>query len=290
MTAMWLGFARPRAALSARAAIDLGVRHAYDAPFAHAVSRMTYCVGITVDAGMVFASDSRTNAGADQISTYRKMHTFLGDGERFFVLLTAGNLATSQAVVSRLRRDLETNASSSLKTMRHMSEAAEHIGHLGAEQVTKHSSVSNEDFRPEATFIFGGQIKGQPARLFLIYPEGNYIRASNRTPYVQAGELKYGKPILDRIISQELPLETCARCALVSMDSTMRSNATVGPPIEIMSYSMNSQRAGQHWVLEEGDPYLRELSVGWEDSLKRAFGELPSLPAPTKGTVRLVDR
>lgn len=251
---------------------------------------MTYCVGITVEAGLVFASDSRTNAGADQISTYRKMHTFLGDGERFFVLLTAGNLATSQAVVSRLRRDLETDAATSLKSMRHISEAAEHVGQLGADQASKHSGGSNDNFRPEATFIFGGQIKGQPARLFLIYPEGNYIRASQRTPYVQAGELKYGKPILDRIITQELALETCARCALVSMDSTMRSNATVGPPIEIMSYAINSQRAGQHWVLEEGDPYLRELATGWEDSLKRAFGELPSMPKPVAGTVRLVDR
>lgn len=249
---------------------------------------MTYCVGITIDRGLVYASDSRTNAGVDQISTFSKMNCFVGNGERAFVLLSAGNLATTQAVVTRLTRDLDDGAKESLLTVKHLSAAAEYVGRVSLAQSRKAPRDRDETVNLEASFILGGQIAGRPPGLFLIYPEGNYIRASVQTPYLQVGELKYGKPILDRIISQDLSLEDAARCALVSMDSTMRSNATVGPPIELLIYEADSLGPGRHVVLEEFDEYLIALRGAWQSSLKKAFNELPKLPARSP-SVRLVD-
>jgi putative proteasome-type protease len=249
---------------------------------------MTYCVGITVDRGLVMASDSRTNAGADQISTFSKMSTFCGDGERFFALLTAGNLATTQAVVTQIQRDIDKDARVSLLKVPHLSEAAEYVGRISRTQQEKHAKPGDDSFKVNASFILGGQIAGRPPGLFLIYPEGNYIRACEHTPFLQIGELKYGKPILDRLINPEMALEDAARCVLVSMDSTMRSNATVGPPIEVLLYSADSMTAGRHLVLREDDDYLRELRLAWQDSLRRAFNGLPKLPG-SPARVRLVD-
>lgn len=248
---------------------------------------MTYCVALSVARGVVFASDSRTSAGVDQVSTYSKMHTFLGDGERMLTLLTAGNLATTQAVVRQLRRDLDGGARISLKSIEHLDEAAEYIGALSLEQQRKHGDKEDK-LDTGASFILGGEIRGQPAQIYLIYPEGNYIRASRRMPFLQIGESKYGKPILDRIVEPALPLETAARCALVSMDSTMRSNITVGPPIELLIYDMGSYSAGRRTVLDEDDDYLRQLRTAWQESLKTAFAGLPPLPA-MPAPVRLVD-
>jgi putative proteasome-type protease len=249
---------------------------------------MTYAVGITIDRGLVFASDSRTNAGVDHIAAFSKMHRFLGDGERFFVLLSAGNLATTQAVVTEVRRDLESEYRRNLKTVAHLSAAAEYIGRLNIEQRRKHAARLDDDFKPEATFLLGGQIGDRPPGLFLIYPEGNFIRASRETPYLQVGELKYGKPILDRIIAADTSLDEAALCALVSMDSTMRSNATVGPPIEILIYETGSLTAGRHIVLPEHDAYLLRLRTAWQASLRSAFNDLPRLPAE-RPQIRLVD-
>lgn len=249
---------------------------------------MTYCLAVTVEKGLVFASDSRTNAGVDQISTFSKMHRFLGDGKRFFVLLSAGNLATTQAVVTRLRRDIEKKAKRSLATVEHLSEAAEYVGAISREEQDKHSGDREDGFKPDASFILGGEIGGRPPSIFQIYPEGNFIRAAERTPFLQIGELKYGKPILDRIISPAMDLEDVARCAIVSMDSTMRSNVTVGPPIEVMIYRAGVMEAGRHIVLGEDDDYLRLLRVAWQESLRKAFNELPKLPRPSP-SVRLVD-
>lgn len=246
---------------------------------------MTYCVAIIVDKGLVFASDSRTNAGVDQISTFSKMHTFLGEGDRFFTLLSAGNLATTQSVVTQLKHDIEKEADTSLATVEHLTEAAEYVGQVSR---GKQKKISDDDFNADASFILGGQIEGRPTGIFLVYPEGNYIRASKHTPFLQVGELKYGKPILDRIVSPDLDLESVARCALVSMDSSMRSNASVGPPIEVMIYEKDSLRPSRHIVLGEDDEYLRELRVAWQESLKKAFNELPKLPA-NRPSVRLVD-
>jgi len=241
-----------------------------------------------VNKGLVLVSDSRTNAGPDQISTFSKMHAFMGDGQRFFVLLSAGNLATTQAVVTQIARDLEQNAPINLGTVAHMSEAADYVGRLSVAQQRKHGSDAADRFMPDANFILGGQIAGRPQTIQHIYPEGNSIRASRQTPFLQIGELKYGKPILDRIISADLPLEDVARCALVSMESTMQSNATVGPPIELLIYEADTMLPGCHFVLDADDEYLRLLRTAWQESLKRAFNDLPRLPS-RPASVRLVD-
>ena len=250
---------------------------------------MTYCVAITVDRGLVFASDSRTNAGVDQVSTYSKMHTLVADGDRMITLLSSGNLATTQAVTRRLRRDMENNARHNLRSVQHLAEAAEYVGEINCEQREKHRGSSDSGFNPEASFILGGQIAGREPQIFLVYPEGNHIRASAETPYLQIGEVKYGKPILDRIIRADLDLEDAARCALVSMDSTMRSNVTVGPPIELLICKRDGFGNFVRLLLPEDDDYLRELRRAWHASLQRAFEGLPRLPVPATTRMRLVD-
>ncbi|MGB5808916.1 MAG: hypothetical protein WBG86_00225, partial [Polyangiales bacterium] len=244
---------------------------------------------VRIDEGLVFVSDSRTNAGADHISTYSKMHMFYGGGERFFTILTAGNLATSRAVVGRLERDIEDQAPTNLGSVRRLSAAAEYVGRLSYEEQQKHLKVSKgQNFSVEATFILGGQIEGEPHSIHMIYPAGNHIPVSRHAPYFQIGEEKYGKPILDRIIEPGLSLEVAGRCALVSMDSTMRSNATVGPPIDLLLYSAGTQRGGSLVTFGEDDEYLRGLRHSWQNSLQEAFLDLPKLPLPS-GSVRLVD-
>ncbi|MGD8607447.1 MAG: hypothetical protein PVH21_09160 [Myxococcales bacterium] len=250
---------------------------------------MTYGVAVKVDEGLVFVSDSRTNAGVDQIRTYGKMHVFCGDGSRFFVLLSAGNLATSRAVVDRLERDLDAEAKLSLRTVQRLTEAASYIGRVSREEQRKYSKGSKaQKFSPGASFIFGGEIEGDGHSILLIYPEGNHIPVSRHAPFLQIGEEKYGKPILDRIIEPSLSLEVAARCALVSMDSTMRSNATVGPPIELLLYRAGTHRSGNQLTFGEDDDYLRLLRRAWQDSLKEAFAKLPKLPLPAPA-VRLID-
>ena len=249
---------------------------------------MTYCVAIKVGEGVVFASDSRTNAGVDQVSVYSKMHAFGDDGARTVVLLTSGNLATTQAVLRRLRTDQAEGRDRNLATARTMAEIAEYIGELSVGEQKKHKRHESEKFSAEASFIVGGQIAGEPPQIFLVYPQGNYIRASAETPYLQIGETKYGKPILDRIISETLPLELAARCALVSMDSTLRSNATVGPPIELLSYVTDTVKLPPRLVFKEDSDYLRELRVVWQDALKRSFEQLPAVPYP-RAQIKLVD-
>ena len=249
---------------------------------------MTYCLAINVDRGLVLASDSRTNAGVDQVSTYSKMHTFFGDGERMITVLSAGNLATSQAVIRQINRDLDSDAKRNLKTVATLADAADYVAAISVAEQEKYTRKSADEFKPESSFILAGQISGEAAQIYLIYPEGNYIRAARRTPYLQIGELKYGKPILDRIVDPALDLETAARCALVSMDSTMRSNLTVGPPVELLIYESGSFKPGLRYVLDEDDPYLRELRLAWHEQLKEAFARLPHLP-PRAAPMRLVD-
>jgi len=239
---------------------------------------MTYCLAIKLDAGLVFASDSRTNAGVDQISTYSKMHAWGIEGQRQFILLSAGNLATTQAVVTRLHRDVEEHASTSLATVRYMTEAAEYVGSISVEHQSRHSDASmNAGFNPEATFIIGGQIQGNKPNLFLVYPQGNYITTPETTPFLQIGEMKYGKPILDRVIHPDTSIEDAMRCALVSMDSTMRSNVTVGPPIELAVYRNDAFSINCYRKFESDDPYLLQLKTSWDASLMAAFRELPRL-------------
>lgn len=235
---------------------------------------MTYCLAIALKSGLVFLSDSRTNAGVDQVSTYSKMQTFGVDGERQFVLLSAGNLATTQAVTNQLRRDMSQGAPVSLLTVTHMSEAADYVGAVNRQQQEKNTGGGATY---EATFILGGQIAGDPPMIFLIYPAGNHITTSPDTTYLQIGEFKYGKPILDRILTPDTPLETAAMCGLVSMDSTQRSNITVGPPFELLIYTRDSLLIPPRHRLEEGNTHLRELKKCWDESLRSAFQQLPSL-------------
>lgn len=235
---------------------------------------MTYCVAISVNSGIVFCSDSRTNAGVDMASVYSKMFSFdLGD-ERQFVVLSAGNLATSQATMHQMKKDIRRNAPINLNSVTTLSEAADYLGEVSRAQMEKHET-SGPTF--EASFLLGGQIKGSEHGLALVYPAGNHIRSSVGTPYLQIGESKYGKPILDRIISQDTTLETAALCALVSMDSTMRSNLAVGPPIEVMLYTRNSFALHPYHRFEEDNDFLRDLKKAWDNRLKEAFNQLPQL-------------
>ena len=233
---------------------------------------MTYCVAISVKAGMVFCSDSRTNAGVDQISTYSKMFRFDLGPERQFVVLTAGNLATSQAAMAQLRKDIRQKAEVNLNNVSSIGEAADYLGDISRAQQEKHSGKNFQ-----ASFILGGQIKGSDHRIVLIYPEGNHITSSKDTPFLQIGESKYGKPILDRILNLDTPLDTATLCALVSMDSTMRSNLTVGPPIEVLLYEANAFQTSAYFRFEDDNNYLRELKKSWDQKLRDAFNLLPKL-------------
>ena len=237
---------------------------------------MTYCLAIAVDEGLVFASDSRTSAGADQVATYGKMHAFGVDGQRQIALLSAGNLATSQAVVARVNRDVAAQAELHMMNAPDLEVAAEYLGRIIRAQEEKHGdAVARAGFSAEATFILGGQVRSQPPRIFLVYPQGNFITTSPQTPFLQVGETKYGKAILDRIVEPSTGLEDAACCALVSIDSTMRSNATVGPPIEILAYRRDALVLEHYRCLREDDPYLLEIKRLWNEKLTEVFNALP---------------
>ncbi|MGD8415651.1 MAG: peptidase [Pseudomonadales bacterium] len=233
---------------------------------------MTYCLSIAVDAGLVFISDSRTNAGVDRVSTYSKMHRF-GVGERRFVLLSAGNLATTQGVVTLMQRHIKQGLPRSLATVTDMADAADYVGECSTIQQEKHGSASSF----EASFIIGGQVPDETPSTFLVYPQGNHITTSSETPYLQIGESKYGKPILDRIIRPGSTLDTAALCGLVSMDSTMKSNLTVGPPIELLVYERDSFSLQRHYVFRADSDYLKEINKLWDQNLREAFNRLPPI-------------
>lgn len=250
---------------------------------------MTYCLAACVDAGLVFISDSRTNAGIDHLGVHGKMHAFADLGGRFFTLLSSGNLATSQAVVARLNRDIREGAATSLATVSRMRDAADYVGEVNRELVGKYAKDDPDDkFEPTADFIFGGRISDQPHALFRIYPQGNYFSSTPLVPFLQIGEMKYGRPILDRIVQMRTSLETVALCGLVSMDSTMRSNASVGPPIEVMMYRAAAGAPPIHIVYGEDHPYLRTIRESWAVNLRQAFDALPPLTLP-EADMRLVD-
>lgn len=239
---------------------------------------MTYCVAIKVDGGLVFSSDTRTSAGVDDVRTYNKLHVFETPGERAFVLLSAGNLATTQAVLTQIRRDMDDpNAAVSFRSVRHMYDAADYVGSLSVKAQKDSSSLAGQynsstvDFR--TTLILGGQILGEEPALYLIYPEGNCIAASQETPYLQIGESKYGKPILDRIIRSHISLEEAARCALVSLDSTMKSNLTVGPPLDLAILPRGALSITHKLRLDLDTPYYAELKKAWGEQLERVFRE-----------------
>lgn len=238
---------------------------------------MTYCVAIKVNEGLVFSADTRTSAGVDDVRTYNKLHVFEFAGERVFVILSAGNLATTQAVLAQLRRDLDDpSAPVSLATVRHMFDAAEYIGGVSVKaqrETVAQMHGSTVDLR--TTLILGGQIQGEEPALYLIYPEGNCISSSPETPYLQIGESKYGKPILDRVIRSTLPIEDAARCALVSLDSTMKSNLSVGPPLDVAILPRDSLRITHTLRLDLDTPFFAQLREAWGQQLVAAFRNLP---------------
>jgi len=238
---------------------------------------MTYCLAINVNEGIVFASDSRTNAGVDYIRTATKMHRFFWAGDRIIVLLSSGNLATTQAVVNAIQRDLDDpRAKFSLLKAKHLFDIADYIGDLSQREQLHHGpAVEKSGGSSAASFILGGQVNGHDHDIYLIYPEGNYISSSNDTPYLQIGENKYGKPILDRVITMESSLNDAARCALVSLDSTMRSNISVGPPLELAMYGGGSLEEPRQISLKLASPYYKSLQKSWNEGIKRAFARLP---------------
>lgn len=238
---------------------------------------MTYCVAINVNAGLVFCSDSRTNAGVDQVSTYSKMYHFGIQGDRQLVINSAGNLATTQSVIAKIRKDIKDGADLSLATVASIHDAADYVGEISVAIQEKHAQ-HNTNVSFEASFLLGGQIGSDTPAVTLIYPQGNHITTSDQTPYLQIGESKYGKPILDRIIKPETALDTASLCALVSMDSTMRSNLTVGPPIELMVYAAGSGLM-KHSVFAADNEYLRNLTKSWDYQIVQAFLQLPPPPA-----------
>ncbi len=237
---------------------------------------MTYCVGIKAKAGLVFASDSRTNAGVDHVSTYSKMHVFERPGERLFVVLSAGNLATSQAVINTLRREFNDPAGKGLGAVGDVFEAAEHLGNVSYRLQQEHAdALERSGVSSEASFIIGGEVAGAGHEVCLVYAQGNYISATPETPYLQIGETKYGKPILDRIIAADTTLDDAARCALVSLDSTIRANISVGPPLDLAICVAGELRVSRRLSLAADSPLYVGIKLGWNEGLKRAFLELP---------------
>jgi putative proteasome-type protease len=239
---------------------------------------MTYCVAINTDQGLVFCSDSRTNGGFDNISVYSKMHTFVWPGERTFTLLSAGNLATTQSVIKRLWSDIESNAEVNLRNVANMLAASDYIASISSSVQKQHTERDAASTNFEATFIFGGQVGMDRPETMLIYPQGNYIHESDEHPFLQVGEVKYGKPILDRVIKRSTTLADSARCALVSMNSTVRSNLTVGPPIDLLIYERDRLDFGQRMTMTENDPFAKQLSEAWNQGLLLALENLPRFP------------
>ena len=236
---------------------------------------MTYCVGIKLDAGLVFLSDSRTNAGLDQFSTYRKMIVYERPGDRFMVMLSAGNLSISQSVREILQVEKLDNGSQPPITIWNATSLFDAARVLGSavrrvyEQDGPSLKAAGVDFN--ASMILGGQIKGEAMRMFLVYSAGNFIEATRETCYFQIGESKYGKPILDRVVSPSTPLDEAAKCALVSMDSTLKSNLSVGLPLDLLVYEAHTFETQQIVCVDEHNPYFQMIRGNWGQKLRDVF-------------------
>lgn len=240
---------------------------------------MTYCVAVKLKAGMVFLSDSRTNAGLDQISTFRKMIVYEKPGDRFMCLLSAGNLSISQSVREILQieqiKDPESNepitiwnAKSMFDVARVLGSAVRHVYNRDGEALKR----SGVDFN--VSMVLGGQIAGEGMRLFQIYSPGNFIEATAETPFFQIGESKYGKPVLDRVIHPDTPLDEAAKCVLVSMDSTLKSNLSVGLPMDMAVYEADALQSDRIVCIDENNPYFRMLHDTWGQRLREVFDSI----------------
>jgi putative proteasome-type protease len=236
---------------------------------------MTYCVGIRLNAGLVFLSDSRTNAGMDQIGTFRKMMVYEKPGDRFMVMLSAGNLSISQSVREILQVEKIDNGDDEPITIWNATSMFDAVRVLGSAvrrvygQDGPSLKAAGVDFN--ATMIFGGQIKGEAMRMFLVYSAGNFIEATRETCFFQAGESKYGKPILDRVLTPRTPLDEAAKCALVSMDSTLKSNLSVGLPLDLLVYEEGRLQSNQIVCIDEQNPYFKMIHSTWGQRLREVF-------------------
>ncbi len=238
---------------------------------------MTYCVGILLDQGMVFASDSRTNAGLDNIAKFCKMTVFERPGDRVIVLLSSGNLGGTQAVISLLKQRGESEGvAPTLWTVKTLFDAASLVADAMRDIDRRDGPYLIESGGFNASFILGGQLHGEPMRLFRVYCEGNFIEADlNTTPYFQTGEAKYGKPIIDRVITPNTRLADAAKCVLVSFDSTMRSNLSVGMPIDLLCYQRDRLKVQMRRRFDEGDAYFTALGGQWSAGVRDVFSRLP---------------
>ncbi|MER8365793.1 peptidase [Mesorhizobium sp. M0306] len=242
---------------------------------------MTYCVGLKINHGLVFMSDTRTNAGMDSISTFRKMHVWEEPGERVIVLMSAGNLATTQAVVSLLdeRTKAVAERRATLLETPSMYQTVRLVGDTVKEVIASSSPAGEKaDSYFNASFILGGQIKGSAPRLFMIYPEGNFIESTDDTPFFQIGETKYGKPIIIRAYERTMSFAETVKLLLVSFDSTLKSNLSVGLPLDLLFYEKDTFKVGLKKRINQDDQYYRTISDSWSNALKTAFASLPDFP------------
>ncbi len=240
---------------------------------------MTYCVAIKLNAGLVFLSDSRTNAGLDHISTFRKMIVYEKPGDRFMVLLSAGNLSISQSVREILQieqlKDHEGGEPITIWNAKSMFDAARVLGSAIRRVYERDAeALKNADVDFNVSLVFGGQIKGEGMRLFQMYSAGNFIEATSETPYFQVGESKYGKPVLDRVLEPTTPLAEAAKCALVSMDSTMKSNLSVGMPLDLVVYEADSLQSDKVVCIDNDNPYYMMMHKNWGRKLREVFDSI----------------
>lgn len=239
---------------------------------------MTYCVGVMLESGLIFASDSRTHAGVDNFASFCKLSLFERAGDRVIVLLSSGNLGGTQAVISILRQNGARPDCPNLWNVESMFDAALLVSdamRLVDKRDGQHLTKNDNGFY--ASFILGGQIRGEPPRLFRLYAEGNFIEAGDQTPYFQTGETKYGKPIIDWAITRSTTLNDAAKCVLVSFESTMLSNLSVGMPIDLICYKLDTLAVTMRRRFEPGDVYFTTLSKEWSAGTREVFGRLPDL-------------
>lgn len=238
---------------------------------------MTYCLGIVTRSGLVMAADSRTNAGVDHISTYRKLFDFSLPGDRVLVLCTSGNLSITQAVMNALQQDLHSGGET-LHTLPTLYSIAHYVGDT-VRQIRDRERLwlEKDGIDYKCTLLLGGQVAGENPQLYMIYSQGNFIQATQEMPFLQIGETKYGKPILDRTLNFDTPLDDAAKSALLSIDSTMKSNISVGPPIHLVMYKAGTLAIHHQLQLRLGDPYLAEVRLRWEHSLREAFERMPTI-------------
>jgi putative proteasome-type protease len=248
---------------------------------------MTYCCGILVRDGLVMIADTRTNAGLDNVSTFRKLHLYTEPGERIMAIASSGNLSLSQSVRSTLIEGFENPETGKRETLMNaptMFQAAQRIGHaIRTVQTVEGKALDAAEVDHDVAFLFGGQIKGGPLRLYMIYSAGNFIECTIDTPYLQIGEHKYGKPVLDRAIKFDTDLYDALKIGLVSMDSTMRSNIGVGLPIDILVVRRDACNAEVDYRIEAGEPYFHDLRERWSAALRAAHISIPRPPYRSQG-------